>query len=54
MPNNGCREAVEPYLGAIMNYYQTEITYYPCDKETLAEEYFDALEALGTCLARGN
>ena len=54
MPNKGCREAVEAYLGAIMNYYQTEITYYPCDKETLAEEYFDALEALGTCLARGS
>ena len=37
-----------------MNYYQTGITCYPCDKETLAEEYSDALEALGACLVRGN
>ena len=43
----GCREAVEAYHAAMMNYYETEITYYPYDKEILAEEYFERLGGAG-------
>ena len=50
----GCDQEVENYHTAMANYYESGATLYLAgsDRETVTEEYFYALDALGSCLGR--